>query len=171
MKEYTQKIEWRKIRLTKADLGQLVALIDDRPTGRQSPLVLTTRLPEMIITEGSLEQFLRHAELPAFLVNLEMEWSAPSGGHKLRLSLGPDINFIVVSSPEQTWMLGKSQQLTRFFQSKRPPRFIPRTANTRIILTAAPSFWKEYSLGLTLLISFLSLFASVIIGILQLLKK
>ena len=177
MKEYTQKIPVGKIQLTKEDLNQLVILSCSNPS-QVSPRLhessISTQMGDLTVLSENLDDFLHRIDLPCHLDNLSLQWIDRSSreqiDYQLSLQLGLQSSQLQISSFDETWTLGKSKQIMRFLQQKRPFPQLPWTKNTRIVLTAQ-SFWKDRSVGLTLLISLLSLLASLIFGILQLVRK
>jgi len=177
MKEYTQKIPVGKTELTKEDLRQLIALITDNsstPTRPACKCIISTQLDNMLISAGTLDDFLHHIDLPRYLKNLSLACTSVPGTtvaeYRLILLLGEEYSHLQISSSDETWTLGKSGQIMRFLKTKRPLFGLPWIKNTRIILSARPA-WKDRSPGLTLLLTLLSLLVSIIIGILQLIKK
>lgn len=174
MKEYTQTIPIGKVQLTKEELRQLVMMTESQP--QVSPaFTISTRLADLEISEDSLDDFLCHNDLPSHLDNLSIQWvdrQSSQGyiSHRLYLQLGPSGNKLQVSSSDQTWVLGKCEQLMRFLRGKNTWAFIPGR-KTRVLINPPASFWKKYSIVINVLLAFLSLLVTIILGILQLLKK
>ncbi len=174
MKEYTQTRPVGKVQLTREELRQLVMM-----TGSQlqvSPaFTISTRLADLEISEESLDDFLCHTDLPPHLDNLSIQWIDRQSGtdhisHRLYLQLGPAGNQLQISSSDQTWVLGKCEQLMRFLRRRNTWAFLPGR-KTRVLINPPSPFWKRYNIGITLLLAFLSLLVTLILGILQLLKK
>ena len=176
MKEYTQTIPVGKVRLIKEDLYRLekIAANQSQVPGSATAFTISTHLPDLRISEESLNDFLRHTDLPPFLDNLTIRWTnSQSDGlitHQLLLRLEPTASQLRVSSQDQTWVLGKCEQFTRFFRNKRPLPFIPARP-IRILLSIPSPYWKANNIGITLLLALLSLVVAIVIGVMQLLKK
>jgi hypothetical protein len=177
MKEYNQTIPVGKVRLTKEDLRQLVIMTGNQSQdpGAASSLVISTRLPELLISEETFDDFLRHTDLPPCLDNLSIRWAhEPPGGERipdrLSLQLGSTTSQLQVSGKDQTWVLGKCEQLIRFLRSKQALPAVPGK-NTRILLANPSPFWKVNKTGITLLLALLSLAVTIVLGILQFFRK
>ena len=177
MKEYTQTIPIGKVQLVKEDLLRLVTLTSNQSqdSGSTSSFTISARLPELRISEETLDDFLRHTDLPPRLDNLSIRWINRRSDinlitHELFLQLDPSASQLQVSSQDQTWVLGKCEQLTRFLRSKRPLPVVPGRS-TRILLSNPSPFWKAHNIGITLLLTFLSLVVAIVLGVLQLFKK
>jgi len=177
MKEYTQTIPVGKVQLTKDDLSQLVSMIMHQPQipDTSPSFTISARLADLEISEEHLDEFLHHTDFPPHLDNLSIQWLNRFSGmdqisHRLSLQLGPTSNQLQVSSTDQTWTLGKCEQLMRFLRSKTPLP-IGLNRNTKILLSRPSSFWKKYNVGITLLLALLSLVVTIVLGVLQLLRK
>jgi hypothetical protein len=174
MKEYTQNIPIGIVQLTKEDLRRLVTMTCAQP--QVSPaFTISTRLSDFEISEENLDDFLCHADLPQYLDNLSIQWVDRQSGrshisHRLYLQLSPAGNNLQVSGYDQTWVLGKCEQLMRFLRGKNIRSFVPG-AKTRVLINPPSPFWAKYNKGITLLLALLSLLITVTLGILQLFKK
>ncbi len=169
MKEYTQNKPISKLKLTREDLFQLTTIIGES----KGSFLFRTRLTGLDISEETLETFLLHTELPAHLDNLYIQWAETSSGtgrpgNRLSLQLSQTASQLQVSSPDQTWVLGKSEQLMRFFRQRRPLPFLSPIKKTLIYLHIPPPFWKEHLTGINLLLTILGLLITLIFGILRL---
>jgi hypothetical protein len=174
MKEYTQTIPIGKVQLTTKELHQLVMITGYQPQFTPA-LTISTRLADLQISGESLDEFLCHTDLPASLDNLSIQWTDKRSdrdhvSYRLFLQLGPTGNQLQVSSSDQTWVLGKCEQVMRFLRGKSIRSFIP-AAKTRVLINPPSPFWTKYNKAITLLLAFLTLLITVILGILQLLKK
>jgi hypothetical protein len=126
MKEYRKRIELGPCRLEKADLLKLAKLVKETLTisGRKEDFEISTLLPNINIKENSIEDFLKHEELPDKFDDLSIE----AIGRDARADVDKSItlefasygNTVYVRGTDETWVLGKSEQIVDYLRGKRP---------------------------------------------------
>jgi hypothetical protein len=231
MNDYTKYTSLGRVKLTKNDLSELVALIKSGfpPQKRKEDFKITTTVSYLNISENELENFLKHTDLPMILDNININmigWSDTGVIDKaVYLRLNRYSNELTVSGHDQTWVLGKNTQLLDYIKVKRPflsfinkiftsviigviggviasilieiirvflksgwnsinllivisilPLVIifyslTKIKNTNIIIRESQSFSDKYGIAITIVLSFLTLIATVAIGIIQIIRK
>lgn len=231
MKLYKKNSKIGRTKLTKSDLSELVALINDGiiSYGRKEDLEITADLYNLKINEYDLDAFLRHTELPMildFIVIKRIGWLDPHTSTVIKivnLLLGTSASELTVAGQDQAWVLGKHAQLTNYIKSKRtflwfismevsyiiigmiivaftfivgaaigmtiashkinplfPLAILPllllfytlsKMKNTTIVLQEKESFLNKYGTIIAIVLSFMTLLATVVIGIIQINNK
>lgn len=230
MKEYRKNTSLGRVKLTKNDLSELVALIKSGfLQNRKEDFEITTRVSYSNISEHELESFLKNTDLPMILDNIDIKmagWSEQRDIDKwVNLRLDTYSNELTVSGHDQTWVLGKNTQLLDYIKVKRPflsffnktfisvltgviggiilsipltiifvflksgwnatnslfvisilPLIIilyclTKIKIAKIILRESQSFSDKYGMAISIVLSFLTLIVTVVIGIIQIIRK
>jgi hypothetical protein len=131
MKNYTKKAKILPCRLRKDDLLDLIRIVQDTfpSSDRKEDFEISTNLKNISIYENSIEDFLKHKELPEKFNRLSfriMGWSKDQEIGKRKIAKGVRMvffdNFIDldVDGIDQTWVLGKYTQIKEFLSKKKP---------------------------------------------------
>src|ERR1035437_2561967 len=113
MKEYRKYISLSRISLTKDDLSDLVSLIVS--SSSIGDLKIDSKIGDLNISEKSLTDFFSH-KLPDTIAEVSVqffEWSSPSRQieKSISISLGVYSSYLQISGTDQTWVIGKTQEL------------------------------------------------------------
>jgi hypothetical protein len=126
MKEYRKRIELGACRLERADLLKLAELMKETlpVSDMKEDFEVSTLLPNISIKESSIEDFLRHEELPDRLIDLSIE-AVGRDAHaepdkRVTLEFKPSGNTLHVRGADETWVLGKSAQIAGYLRGKSP---------------------------------------------------
>lgn len=126
MKKYTKSLKLDASKLELNDLNHLVEIITKTfsENERNKHFEILTRLDDLHIRSESLEEFLKHKELPNRLNNLSISitgWNENRDIDKsVRLLLYKTYTNLDVNGDEETWIIGKSSQINEFLKKKRP---------------------------------------------------
>lgn len=228
MKEFKKHTQLGRIKLTKNDLEEFIALMN-HSSKEKDHFYISTELPDSKISERDLESFMQHKELPKILdnitISMSLAWDNFAEKKNAYLSLDNISNSLSVDGSDQTWVLGKHKQLMDYIKLKRPflwfisgflrigirgaiigviavelfttifrcyknglytinPMLIlvmttsillyysiAKIKDTVIIIQETKSFWEKNEVVITITLSFLTLLATIIFGIIQLNKK
>ena len=144
MNDYTKYTSLGRVKLTKNDLSELVALINSGipVIGIPSQTIkedveITAYLSNFNITEYGLDNFLKHNDLPMILDFIVIDrkcWTESIGIDKtVNLILGSGSSELRVTGQDQAWVLGKHTQITEYLKSKRPALWFISKLVTSII--------------------------------------
>jgi len=126
MKEYTKSGEIHPCRLQRNDLLRLSEIVKEALpiSDRKEDFQVSTNLPNISINENSIEDFLKHEELPDKFNGLSIRIIGWSGGQQIdksvRMAFGKNFIDLHVSGIDQTWVLGKYSRIANFLREKRP---------------------------------------------------
>jgi hypothetical protein len=126
MRSYTKRVRLHPCRLEKPDLLRLVEIVEEViPVSEiKQHFRISTDLPTIKIEENSVEDFLKHGDLPNKLNELSILIFRlnESGETERSVYLSFTSTYIVVSVEglDETWVLGKFEQITQFLKEKRP---------------------------------------------------
>jgi len=126
MKKYTKSRSIHPCRLEKNDLLELIKIAKETfPTSdSKEDFVISTNLPDIHISSNSIEEFLKHEELPDKFNRLSLTiigWSENREIDKsVRMTFYDNYINLDVDGIQQTWVLGKDSQITDFLKKKRP---------------------------------------------------
>ncbi len=126
MKEYQKSGKIHPCRLEKADLSQLVEIIKKTfpISNRKEDFELSTNLPTITVRENSLEDFLKHEELPDKINRLSIRiigWDENREiDRNIRITFYDNFILLDVAGFDQTWVIGKYSLITDFLKKKKP---------------------------------------------------
>ena len=126
MKKYTKLESIHPCRLERNDLLELIKIVKETfpVSGRKEDFEIYTTLPNISISSNSIEDFLKHEELPDELNKLSFNiigWSKNREIDKsVRMTFYNNYIDLDIDGREQTWVLGKYSQITDFLRKKRP---------------------------------------------------
>ncbi|MBE0393908.1 hypothetical protein BJQ96_03781 [Flavobacterium sp. PL0002] len=126
MRKYTKSFKLDASKLELNDLNHLVEIITKTfsENERSNDFEILTRLDDLDIRSESLEEFLKHRELPNKLNNLSISmtgWNENGNIDKsVRLLFYKIFTNLDVNGDEETWVIGKSSQINEFLKKKRP---------------------------------------------------
>ena len=126
MKEYTKSGSIHPCKLERNDLLKLVKIVKETSpiSERKEDFEISTNLPNIAIRSNSIEDFLKHEELPDKFNRLSFRIIGWSENREIDKSIQMIFydNFInlYVEGIDQTWVLGKYSQITDFLRKKRP---------------------------------------------------
>jgi len=126
MIKYTKLESIHPCRLERNDLLELIKIVKEtfRVSDRKEDFEISTNLPNISIRSNSIEDFLKHEELPDELNRLSFNiigWSKNLEIDKsVRMTFYNNYINLNINGREQTWVLGKYSQITDFLKKKRP---------------------------------------------------
>lgn len=126
MKEYTKSGDIHPCRLERNDLLELIKIIKETlpVSDRKEDFKISTNLPDIHISSNSIEEFLKHEELPDKFDRLTLNvvgWSKNREIDKsIRITFYGNYINLDVGGTQQTWVLGKYSQITNFLKKKKP---------------------------------------------------
>ena len=126
MKEYTKSGRIHPCKLERNDLLQLIKIVKETfpVSDRKDDFNVSTNLPNISIRENSIEDFLKHEELPDKFNRLSIRargWSENREIDKdVRMTFYDNFIDLDVDGTDQTWVLGKYSQITNLLREKRP---------------------------------------------------
>ncbi len=129
MKDYSQHKDIHPCKLEKNDLFELVKIIKKgfAETNRKEDLQIRSHIPNVSIYENSLEDFLKHKDIPNIINRLSIEQIGWNNKREIdkKVSITFYDNFIDfdVSGFDEEWVLGKSMQIQNFLRKKRTKLF------------------------------------------------
>jgi hypothetical protein len=123
---YKQESDIRPVRLTREDLIELEALVRQGfpLSNRKEDFEIGAYLPQANVSFSSVKEFLEQKDLPKQFASLNVRmigWGEPREINK-SVDLTMFRNFVTlnVSGTDQTWVLGKFQQIRRFLEEHSP---------------------------------------------------
>jgi len=126
MQEYTKSASIHPCRLQRNALLRLIEIVKENfpISDRKQDFEVSTNLPNIRIRENSIEDFLKHDELPDKLNRLSINIVGRSEKREINKSVyitfsNYDID-LNVNGLEETWVLGKYAQITNFLREKKP---------------------------------------------------
>jgi len=126
MKEYTKSESIHPCRLERNDLLELIKIVKETfsVSDRKEDFKIYANLPNITIESNSIEDFLKHEELPDKLYSLSFNIIGWSKNREIDKSVRMTFcNYFInldINGREQTWVLGKYSQITDFLRKKRP---------------------------------------------------
>ena len=126
MKRYTKSGEIHPCRLQRNDLLRLSEIVKETfpISDREEDFQVSTNLPNISINENSIEDFLKHEELPDKFNELSIEikgWSENREIDKsVRMTFSRLYMDLYVDGTDETWVLGKYSQIANFLRERRP---------------------------------------------------
>jgi len=123
MKKYQTYKEIRACKITRRDLNDLIKKVTESFSEKdiKENLQISTDLPNISITEKDLESFLRHEELPQKIYNLSIKINDWENGISRYVSIrfSEYSGRMIIDGDQESWVMGKSIQLEKFFKSKQ----------------------------------------------------
>lgn len=132
MKKYTKETKVHPCRLTRSDLVGLEEVIrSDIKTERTKDFKVTCHIPNIDISENSINDFLNHKDLPRIISRISLSiigWSEDNNIDKsVDLIFYDSFITLRVSGTSETWVNGKFLQVVNLLRTKRPALWFLKT--------------------------------------------